>query len=72
MEKVSNFKSRHEELQLTNQLGYIKEIYKFEGVRGFFKGFSMNLVKAPIGAGIVHSTNELLNKMIFEYRNNHN
>jgi hypothetical protein len=42
----------------------VKEIFANEGIRGFWKGFSMNILKAPIGAGIVHSTNEIVNALL--------
>lgn len=65
IERVSNFKSTHSSspfqyFLLSRSLDFVSEIWHKEGLRGFFKGFSVNLVKAPIGAGILHTVNELM------------
>jgi len=35
-----------------------------EGWRGLFKGFSMNLVKGPIGVGVSFTTFDLLKQVL--------
>jgi hypothetical protein len=42
----------------------VGEIWEHEGIRGFWKGFTVNFVKAPVGAGIVHTANELINMFL--------
>ena len=40
-------------------------IYHNEGlIRGFYKGFSMNLIKGPIGNGITWSSKNFLNRTL--------
>jgi len=63
IEKVSDFKSSHSLIKLSAS-GFIKEIWLTEGLRGFYKGFSMNLMKAPIASGVVHTANEILKPML--------
>lgn len=65
IERVSDFKSTHsatplQYLLLSRAMDFVAEIWQKEGLRGFFKGFSVNIVKAPLGAGILHTTNELM------------
>jgi hypothetical protein len=48
-------------------LDFSREIWEKEGLRGFYKGFSVNIIKAPLGAGIVHSANELIKQEIKTY-----
>ncbi|CAG9321798.1 SLC25A42_2 [Blepharisma stoltei] len=61
IEKVSSFKSSSGDFALKGWMSYGFMIVKTEGVKGLFKGFTMNMVKSPIASGIVHTSNEALN-----------
>ncbi|CAG9315730.1 SLC25A42_1 [Blepharisma stoltei] len=67
IEKVSSFRATHNEEELKSMLSYWKMIVRGEGLRGLFKGFSMNIVKSPIASGIVHTTNEVMNHYFEDY-----
>jgi solute carrier family 25 protein 42 len=50
----------------------LKRIYRREGVRGFFKGFSMNVVKGPLSVGVSFTTYDLLKRLLhIEERGGH-
>lgn len=72
IERVSNFKSTYSStplqyFSLSRSLDFVMEIWQKEGLRGFFKGFSVNIVKAPLGAGILHTANELFRSQMKGY-----
>jgi len=66
IEKVSAYKSTDGKQQLKGWVSFFKMIVRIEGFRGLFKGFSMNLVKAPVAAGVVHTVNEFMNRFLTE------
>jgi solute carrier family 25, member 42 len=49
--------------------GTLSLIYRAEGVRGIFKGLTMNWMKGPLAVGISFSTNDYLKKQFSLYYN---